>query len=156
MATPIPPGREGPIPHLVCGGCADAIEFYKKALGAQEVSRIPGPDGRIMHAEISINGRLIFLADDFPEYCNGKSQTPLALGGNAVTIHQYVEDCDAAVKRAEAAGAKVQMPPEDMFWGDRYAVVIDPFGHAWAFATHQRDLTKEELAQAMQSMFATS
>ncbi len=155
MTLPIPPGREGMIPHLVCSPCADAIEFYKRAFGAEEVFRMPAPDGeRLMHAEIRIGGQVVFLADDFPEYCGGKSQTPKALGGSSVTIHRYVKDCDAAVKRAERGGATVTMPAQDMFWGDRYGLVTDPFGHTWSFATHIKDLTPDEIAKAMQAACA--
>jgi uncharacterized glyoxalase superfamily protein PhnB len=155
MATPIPPGREGLIPHLVCSPCADAIEFYKRAFGAEEISRAPAPDGqRLMHAEIRLGGRPVFLVDDFPEYCAGKSETPKALGGTPVTIHRYVEDVDASIKRAEQAGATVKMPAADMFWGDRYGVVVDPFGHQWSLATHISDPTPDEMAQAMQAAFA--
>lgn len=155
MPQPIPPGREGPIPHLVCHPCAEAIEFYKRAFGAQEAARIPAPDGRrIMHAEVLIDGKPVYLVDDFPEYCGGKASSPLALGGTPVTIHRYVADCDAAVRRAEQAGATVKLPATDMFWGDRYGVVVDPFGHAWSFATHTRDLTPQEISQAMEAAFA--
>lgn len=155
MPAPIPPGREGLIPHLVCSPCADAIEFYKRAFGAEEVSRAPAPDGqRLMHAEVRLGGRPVFLVDDFPEYCAGKSETPKALGGTPVTIHRYVEDVDAAIKQAEQAGGTVKMPAADMFWGDRYGVVVDPFGHQWSLATHISDPTPEEMAQAMQAAFA--
>ena len=155
MATPIPAGSEGLIPHLVCDPCADAIEFYKKAFGAQETYRVPAPDGRrLIHAEIRIDGRPLFLADDFPEYCGGKASSPQALGGTPVTVHRFVRDCDAAIQRAEKAGASVKMPAADMFWGDRYGVVVDPFGHTWSFATHQRDLSPDELAKATQEAFA--
>lgn len=155
MANPIPPGQEGLIPHLVCEPCAEAIEFYKQAFGAEEIFRMPAPDGRrIMHAQITIDGRPVFLASDFPEYCGGKSGTAKALGGTPVTIHRYVEDVDAAIARAEKAGATVKMPAMDMFWGDRYGVVVDPFGHQWSLATHQRDMTPDEMAQGMQEAFA--
>ncbi len=154
MTNPIPAGQEGLIPHLVCSPCAEAIDFYKKAFDAEEVSRMPAPDGRrIMHAAIRIAGRALFLVDDFPEYC-GKSQTPVALGGTPVTIHRYVEDVDAAIKQAEDAGATVPMPPQDMFWGDRYGVLVDPFGHRWSLATHKSDPTPEEMNKAMQEAFA--
>jgi len=155
MTEPIPKGRESLIPHLVCKSSAEAIEFYKKAFGAEEVSRVPAPDGkRLMHAEIKIGDKLVFLADDFPEFCGGKEQNPAALGGTPVTIHQYVKDCDAAIARAERAGATVKMPAMDMFWGDRYGMVIDPFGHSWSFATHQSDPTPDEIAKAMEEAFA--
>ena len=155
MTKAIPAGREGLIPHLVCDPCAKAIEFYKKAFGAEEVSRAPAPDGqRLMHAEISIGGRIVFLVDDFPEFCGGKSESPKALGGTPVSIHRYVPDCDAAIKRAVDAGATLKMPPQDMFWGDRYGVVTDPYGHKWSFATHIKDLTPEEMQAAMKDAFA--
>lgn len=152
---PIPPGMEGLIPHLVCQSCAEAIEFYKKAFGAEELGRTPAPDGRrIMHAALRIGGSPVFLVDDFPEFCGGKSSTPKALTGTPVTIHRYVENCDAAIKRAQDAGATVQMPAMDMFWGDRYGVVIDPYGHKWSFATHLKDLTPAEMQAGMKSAFA--
>jgi PhnB protein len=154
-SQPIPTGQDGLIPHLVCGGCADAIEFYKKAFGATEICRMSMPgDDRIMHAQIEIGGRPLYLADDFPEFCEGKPSSPKALGGTPVTIHRYVEDCDAAIKRAEDAGGTVTMPATDMFWGDRYGVVTDPFGHSWAFATHIKDLTPDEMMQGAAAMFA--
>ncbi len=152
MALPIPADHQGLIPHIVCGPCADAIEFYKKAFGAREVSRVPGPDGRIMHAEVRIDERPLFLVDDFPEYCEGKSQTPKSLGGTPVTIHRFVPDCDAAIQKAVEAGATVKMPAQDMFWGDRYGVIEDPFGHSWSLATPMRQVSPAELQQAMQSM----
>lgn len=151
MVSPIPSGFQGLIPHLCCKDAAAAIEFYKKAFGATEVSRMPGPDQRLMHAELRIDGRPLFLVDDFPEYCGGKSQTPAALGGNSVTIHRYVEDCDAAIQKAVDAGASVRMPAQDMFWGDRYGQIIDPFGHSWSLATHKQDLTPEQMMKNMQS-----
>ena len=155
MAKPIPSGHDGLIPHLVCRNCADAIEFYNRAFGAEEVYRMPAPDGqRLMHAEIRIAGRPVFLVDDFPEYCEGKSESPDALGGTPVSLHRYVDDCDAAIQRAVDAGATVKMPPQDMFWGDRYGVVVDPFGHKWSLATHLSDPTPDEIAQAMQAAFA--
>ena len=155
MTAPIPPGREGLIPHLVCVPCADAIEFYKKAFGAEEGCRMLAPDGkRIMHAQIQIGSKVLFLVDDFPEYCGGKSSSPKALGGSPVTIHQYVQDCDAAIRRAEKAGAGIKMPAQDMFWGDRYGVVEDPFGHTWSFATHQKDLTPDQIQKASEAAFA--
>jgi uncharacterized glyoxalase superfamily protein PhnB len=155
MTQSIPTGKEGLIPHLVCDRCGDAIEFYQKAFGAQEVNRVPAPDGkRIMHAEIRIGTLPVFLADDFPEYCGDISQSPIGLGGTPVTIHRYVDDCDAAIARAQNAGATVKMPAQDMFWGDRYGVVTDPFGHCWSFATHIRDLTPEQIVSGMNEAFA--
>ena len=155
MTKAIPTGREGLIPHLKLDRCAEAIEFYKQAFGAEELGRMPSPDGkRIMHAELQIGGQVLFLADDFPEYCGGKAASPKALGATPVSIHRYVKDCDAAIDRAWKAGATVTMPAQDMFWGDRYGVVSDPFGHTWSFATHQRDLTHEEIGRGAQAAFA--
>lgn len=155
MTQPIPAGREGVIPHLVCSSCAEAIEFYKKAFGAVEVARVPAPGGhKIMHAAIQIGNSTIFMVDDMPEFCGGKSSTPIALTGTPVTLHRYVPDCDAAVERAKSAGATVEMPPQDMFWGDRYAMIVDPFGHKWSLATHQRDMTPEQMGAAMKEAFA--
>lgn len=151
---PIPAGMENLIPHLVCSPCAEAIEFYKKAFGAEEVHRMVAPDGkRIMHAAIRIDGSFVFLVDDFPEYC-GKSQTPTALQGTPVSLHRYVKDCDAAIKRAQDAGATVKMPAADMFWGDRYGVITDPYGHQWTFGTHIKDATPAEMQAAMKDAFA--
>ncbi|MCI0359383.1 MAG: VOC family protein [Planctomycetaceae bacterium] len=149
---PIPAGHDHIIPHLVCDPCPEAIEFYKKAFGAEETFRMPAPDGRrIMHASIRIGNSFVYLADDFPEYCGGKASSPKALKGTPVTIHRHVVDCDAAMKRAQDAGATVVMPAADMFWGDRYGVVTDPFGHSWSFATHVKDLTPAEMQAAMMS-----
>jgi uncharacterized glyoxalase superfamily protein PhnB len=154
---PIPTGHESLIPHLVCSPCAEAIEFYKKAFGAEEVGRVPAQDGhRIMHAAIRIGKSFVFLVDDFPEFCGGKASSPTALKGTPVTIHHYVENCDAAIKRAQDAGAVVSMPAADMFWGDRYGVVTDPFGHKWSFATHIKDLSPAEMQAAMKDAFAQS
>jgi PhnB protein len=152
---PIPPGHENLIPHLVCDPCSEAIEFYKKAFGAEEIHRMPAPDGRkIMHAAIRIGKSIIFLVDDFPEFCAGKSSSPKALEGTPVSLHHYVQNCDAAIKRAQDAGATVVMPAQDMFWGDRYGVVTDPFGHKWAFATHIKDLSPAEMQTAMKDACA--
>jgi uncharacterized glyoxalase superfamily protein PhnB len=152
---PIPPGHENLIPHLVCSPASDAIDFYKKAFGAVEIHRMMAPDGkRIMHAAIRIDNNLVFLNDDFPEYCGGKASTATALGGTPVSLHHYVADCDAAIKRAQDAGATILMPAMDMFWGDRYGVVVDPFGHKWTFATHIKDMTPAEMQTAMNEAFS--
>jgi uncharacterized glyoxalase superfamily protein PhnB len=155
MTKPIPDGHEGIIPHLVCSPAAQAIDFYKKAFGAEELHRMAGPDGRLMHAAMRIEGRfLFFLADDFPEYCNGQSRTPNSLGGTPVVLHRYVKDADAAIDRAAKAGATVLMPATDMFWGDRYGQVKDPFGHQWAFATRIKDMSPQEMDKAGKDAFA--
>jgi uncharacterized glyoxalase superfamily protein PhnB len=145
----IPEGMHTVTPHLVCAGAADAIEFYKKAFNAVEMGRMPGPQGKLMHAAIKISDSTVMLADEFPEY---GSLGPKALKGSPVTIHLYVEDVDAFVKQAVAAGAKITMPLDDMFWGDRYCKLDDPFGHHWSVATHIRDVTPEEMREAMAKM----
>ncbi len=131
---------QGVIPHLVVSDANEALAFYKTGLGASETMRMPAKDGkRILHAEIMVNGAKVFVRDHFPEHCNGGEGTemqepPTALGGTPVTLHLVVPNCDEAVKRAAEAGAKVVMPPWDAFWGQRFAQVVDPFGHAWSFA----------------------
>ena len=127
------------IPHLCVVGAVAAIEFYKKALGATEVMRMPAEDGkRLMHAQLTINGATVFLMDDFPEHRGQhggiKVFSAKEIGGTPVVLHLEVANCDEAVKRAADAGATVTMPPWDAFWGARYAQVADPFGHAWSFA----------------------
>ena len=136
-------------PHLVCAGAAKAIEFYKKAFGATEEVRLPGPNGKLMHACIRIGGAAVMLVDEMPE-CNALG--PKALKGSPVTIHLYVDDVDKVFARAVKAGASAAMPVTDMFWGDRYGIVEDPFGHNWSIATHMRDVSPEEMQKAMQEM----
>lgn len=148
---PIPAGMTAVTPHLVCAGAARAIDFYTRAFGAVEVGRLPGPDGRLWHAQITIGGAPLMLVDAFPEM---GSLDPLALKGSPVTIHLYVEDVDATVARAVEAGARVTMPVADMFWGDRYGQLEDPFGHRWSVATHLRDLSPEEIAAGAAAMAA--
>lgn len=138
------------MPHLVVDDGAAAIDFYVKAFGATELGRMPGPDGRLVHGAVQINGGTVMLADDYPEYCDGQSETPKALGGTPVTIHLVVPDVDAAFARAVEAGAEVVMPVEDMFWGDRYGVLRDPFGHKWSLGQPVREVSEEELQTAMQ------
>ena len=145
---PVPNDMHTVTPHLVCAGAADAIEFYKKAFNAVEGGRLPGPQGKLMHAMIRIEGSAVMLVDEMPE-CGALG--PKSLKGTPVTIHLYVEDVDAVVARAVAAGAKVTMPLADMFWGDRYCKLEDPFGHHWSVATHKRDVGPEEMEQAMQN-----
>ena len=143
---PIPDGMRSVTPHLVCEGAADAIEFYKRAFGAVETSRLPGPPGKLAHAAIRIGDSTLMLADDFPEY---GSHGPRSLKGSPVTIHLYVEDVDAFVSRAVTSGAKITMPLADQFWGDRYCKLEDPFGHRWSVATHVRDVPPEDWPAAM-------
>ena len=124
--------------------CARAIDFYKNVFGAKELGRMPGPDGRIMHAEVKIGDRIVMMNDEMPEY---GAPSPQALGGTPVGLLLYVPDCDAVFARAVAAGATAKEPPADMFWGDRYSTVVDPFGHRWGIATHKADLTRAEIAK---------
>jgi len=148
-AKPIPDGMHTVTPHLVCAGAADAIEFYKKAFSAVELGRVPGPQGKLLHAMIRIGDSAVMLVDEFPDW---NSFGPKSLKGSPVTIHLYTQDVDALFKQAVAAGAKIAMPLEDMFWGDRYGKLEDPFGHHWSVATHIRDVKPEELKAAAQKV----
>ncbi len=141
----IPRGMHTITPHLVCHSAVDAIMFYVKAFGAVEVARIPGPDGRLMHAHLKIGDSSLMLIDEFPER---GMLSPLALKGTPVSIHLYVEDVDSFVELAVKAGARITFPVTDMFWGDRYARLIDPYGHQWSVATHIRDVSPEEMEAA--------
>jgi PhnB protein len=138
-------------PHLVVDDAAAAIDFYVKAFDAVEVMRLPRPDGKLVHASVRINGFLVMLNDDFPEMSDGKSMTPTSLGGTPVTIHLTVPDVDASFQRAVDAGATVVMPLDDQFWGDRYGMLRDPFGHQWSLGQPVREVSHEELAAAMGS-----
>ena len=136
-------------PHLIVDNAAAAIDFYVKAFDAVEYGRIPGPDGKLIHAALQINGFMVMLNDDFPEMTEGKSMTPTALGGTPVTIHLTVTDVDAKFQQAVDAGATVLAPLEDQFWGDRYGVVRDPFGHHWSLGQPVREVSMEEIEEAM-------
>lgn len=151
QVKPIPDGMHSLTPHLMCEGAAQAIDFYVRAFNAVELARLPGPDGRIMHACLRIGDSTLMLADAFPE-CGGVG--PKALQGSPVYLHLYVEDVDAAMAQAQAAGATITMPAADMFWGDRYGQLTDPFGHKWSVATHKQDLTPEQVQQNMRAAFA--
>jgi uncharacterized glyoxalase superfamily protein PhnB len=139
---PIPEGMHTVTPHLVCAGATEAIEFYQKAFGATELSRVPGENGKLMHASVRIGDSVVMLNEEMPEW---GAFGPKSLKGSAVTIHLYVENADAVFEQAVAAGARVTMPLDDMFWGDRYGKVEDPFGHQWSIGTHVRDVTPEEM-----------
>lgn len=147
---PIPDGMHSITPHLICAGAAEAIAFYEKAFGAVEQMRLPGPDGKLVHACVQIGDSRIMLADE-NDSCGALGSK--SLKGSPVCLHLQVENVDATVKQAVAAGANITMPVEDMFWGDRYGQVEDPFGHRWSVATHVRDLSLDEVKQAMQGMF---
>ena len=151
-AKSIPEGYHTITPHLVVRGAGRAIEFYERAFGAEELMRMPGPDGKsIMHAELRIGDSIVFLSDEFPDM---GCRSPQSLGGTATALHLYVEDVDAAFKRAVEAGATVRMPVADMFWGDRYAKIADPFGHEWGMGTHKENLTPDEIRKRAEAFFA--
>lgn len=153
--NPIPPDRPWVVPYLTVNGAAKAIEFYTKAFGAVETARMATPDGRLLHAEMTVGeAGLFYLSDDFPEMRGGQESSPTALGGSTVSMSYYVPDCDATFKQAVEAGATPMQEPEDQFWGDRFAVVADPFGHYWSFSTHVRDLTPEEVMAAAEAAMA--
>ena len=147
--NPIPEEMRTVTPHLICAGAADAIEFYKQAFGAVELSRALGPDGKVMHASMRIGDSVIMLNDEFPEWGSFGAKH---FKGSPVTIHLYVENADASFDQAVRAGAKVTMPLDDMFWGDRYGKLEDPFGHQWSIGTHIRDVSPEEMQKAMEQM----
>ena len=141
-AKPIPEGMTGVIPHLTVKGAASAIEFYKKAFGATEIGRYDMPDGSIMHAALKIADGTLFLNDEFKEM---GAVAPQSTGTTSVHMMIYVADVDATFKRATDAGAVVKQPVSDQFWGDRYGILVDPFGHFWEIATHKEDLSREEM-----------
>ena len=149
---PIPEGMHSLTPHLVCAGAGDALAFYKKAFNAVETSRLPGPNGKLMHAAVRIGDSTLMLMDENPECA---AFGPKSLKGSPVTIHLYVHDADSTLAQAAAAGAKVTMPVQEMFWGDRYGQIEDPFGHRWSVATHVRDLTPDEVRSGMARMMET-
>lgn len=148
-ARPVPEGFHTVTPHIVVREAAKAIEFYRKAFGAVERYRMPGPDGKLMHAEIQIGNSIVMLVDEMQF-----ARSPQSLGGSPVTIHLYVEDADGWFGRAVKAGAKPSMPIMDAFWGDRYGKVTDPFGHEWSIATHKEDLTPEQIQKNAEAFFA--
>ena len=140
----IPDGMHSLTPYLVCAGAAGAIEFYKTAFNAVEESRTPNEQGKILNAGLRIGDSLLMVMDEFPE---SGGRGPLSLKGSPVMIHLQCEDVDAVVKQAAAAGAKITSPVKDEFWGDRFAMLEDPFGHKWSVATHIRDVSPEEAKQ---------
>lgn len=147
LTRPVPEGYHTITPQLVVRDGAAAIEFYQRAFGAREVSRQVGPDGKlIMHAELRIGDSPLFVVDESPDW---GTRSPRSLGDTPVTIQLYVEDADALFDRATKAGAQVTMPLADQFWGDRYGMVLDPFGHSWAIATRVEELSQDEIRQRM-------
>ena len=146
---PIPEGYHSVTPYLCCRDAASAIEFYKSAFGATEVMRMGAPDGKVGHAEIRIGDSRVMLADEFPEM---GFLSPQSVGGSPVMLHLYVEDVDATVPKAVAAGAKITRPVEDQFYGDRGGQLEDPFGHKWYVSTRKEDLSPEEVKKRMAAM----
>jgi PhnB protein len=143
---PIPEGYHTLTPFLTVRDAVRAIEFYKQAFGAQERGVMKGPDGKVMHAELKIGDSVIMLSDEWPEY---GALSPLSSGGAGMGLHIYVDGVDAAFDRAVQAGARVDMPVSDQFWGDRYGKLTDPFGHKWSIATHTKDLSMDEMKRNM-------
>ncbi len=152
MTKPIPDGFHSTTPSLVVNNSKEAIEFYKKAFGANEIYQFPAPDGKIMHAMIQIGDSFIMMCDEFPAM--GFS-SPTTIGGSPVSLYLYVEDADKIFNQAVEAGAIVTMPIMDAFWGDRIGSVKDPFGHSWSIATHKIDMTPEGLRKAGEEYFAS-
>ena len=146
---PIPEGMHTVTPHLVCRNASEAIAFYVKAFGAVELFRMPGPSGKIAHAQIKIGDSVVMLTDESPDCGMAGPQT---LEGTPVSLYLYVEDADRTFDRAVSAGMTVRAPLADMFWGDRWGEVEDPFGHRWHVATHKREPSMEEMQRAMAEM----
>ncbi len=152
MAKAIPEGFHTITPAIVVRNAHEAIEFYKRAFGAQELSRMLGPDKKtVAHAELKIGDSIFMLSDEFP---GSPCQSPAALGGTTATLHLYVQDVDSAYKKAIGAGGKEDMPVQDMFWGDRYGRLKDPFGHTWGILTHKEDVSPQEMEKRAQAAFA--
>jgi PhnB protein len=149
--NPIPKGYHTATPNLTVRNAVQAIEYYKKALGAEERMVMKGPDGKVSHAELKIGDSIIFLSDEIPNMGNKSPQT---LGGTTGGIYLYVEDVDKLFKQALQAGGKEKMPVQDMFWGDRYGQFIDPYGHTWGVSTHTKDMTEEEMAEGAKAFYA--
>ena len=149
MTKAIPDGYPRVIPYLHVDGANAAIDFYTRVLGAKERMTMPGPEGKVGHAELSIGDSLIMLADEFPDM---GARGPRSLGGSPVTVHVYVEDVDATFERAIDAGATVLRPVENKFYGDRGGEFEDPYGHRWSIATHVEDVSPEEMQRRMGQM----
>ena len=152
-AKPVPEGFHTATPYLIITNAARAIEFYQDVFGATELTRLATPDGKVGHAEIRIGDSRIMLADEFPEW---DARSPQTIGGSAVHIMLYVEDVDAVVNRAVAAGAKLFKPVADQFYGDRSGSLTDPFGHKWTIATHKEDVSPEEMKRRASALFGMS
>jgi PhnB protein len=152
QVRPIPQGYHSVTPYLTLNDAARALDFYKRAFGAQEIARMDGPGGKIGHAEIKIGDSMIMLADEMPG--GGGCRSPQSLGGTTSGVVLYVENADAVFNQAVSAGAQVEMPLADMFWGDRYGRLKDPFGHSWSVATHKEDVAPAEMSKRMKEAMA--
>jgi PhnB protein len=152
QVKPVPDGFHTITPHLTVRDANRALEFYKQAFGAEVLGVAPGPGGKVLHASLKIGDSMLMLNDEFPEF--GGDPAPTATRGSGVALHIYIDNVDAAFERAVSAGATVKMPLMDQFWGDRYGVVIDPFGHRWSLATHTRDMSREEMEQEQEKAFS--
>lgn len=150
-AKPTPAGYHSVTPSIIVRDAAQAIDFYRRAFGAEEVSRMPGPGGTIMHAEIRIGDSIVMLGEENEQW---GTRSPLSTNGNPGSLHIYVDDVDAAFARALKSGATVRYPLEDAFWGDRYGKVADPFGHEWGLATRIKDMSPEEMQRAGEAWMA--
>ena len=149
---PIPEGYNSVTPYLAVEDASAAIDFYQRAFGAKERARMAGPGGSVMHAELEIGDSLIMLSDPFPQ---ASTRNPKELGGTSVSIFLYVDDIDAVYKQAVDAGGTSLMEPDDMFWGDRFGSVQDPFGHSWTIATHVEDVSPEEMQKRSEEFMAS-
>lgn len=148
-AKPIPDGYHSVTPYLIVKGASEAIDFYQRAFGATEIMRMPGPDGRIGHAELQIGNSRIMLADEHPE---ASAYAPQSAGKSGIGFCLYVEDADAVVAKAVEAGGKIQRPLQNQFYGDRSATLEDPYGHVWTVATHIEDVSPDEMQRRMEDM----
>jgi len=148
---PIPEGYHSVSPYITVQDAAKAIDFYKRAFGATEHARMQGPDGKIVHAEIKIGDSILMLTDEMPM---NECKSPQSIHGTTVNLFLYVSDVDSVFSRAVAAGAKSIAQPQDMFWGDRYGKLTDPFGHSWSLATHKEDVSHEEMKKRSEAFFA--
>jgi len=151
LVKPIPDGFHSVTPFIVVNNAIEALDFYKKAFDAKEIYKFPTPDGKIMHAMMQIGDSFVMLSDEF---LSMGMRAPTTVGGTSVTLHLYFEDADKIFKQAVTAGAIITMPIIDVFWGDRYGIVMDKYGHSWAIATHKIDLTPEGLRKAAEDYFA--
>jgi PhnB protein len=149
---PIPEGYHTISPYLAVDDASAAIEFYKRAFGATERSIMPGPDGKVAHAEVQIGDSIVMTSDQYPQ---STAKPPKEIGGTTASIFMYVEDVDSVVQDAVDAGATISMPIEDMFWGDRFGQITDPFGHIWQIATHVEDVPPEEIAKRAEAAMAS-